>query len=1341
MKKSILVFVIFIPLLTFAFPFEIQKIGIEQGLSSDYIQGITMDKQGFMWFGTKSGLDRFDGRNFKIYMKSGFEENSINSNDLNYVYADKYQDIIWIATERSGLNAFDYSKNRFSVYRPGNTDPRSVNEDGITFLSNDAVGNLWIATYQSGIYLMNKNTKKFIHYDQSNVKGLGSNFNWCIADDNQGNLYVGHVFDGLSIISLHDMTAVNFKPNTKDPFSLPGTEVIYIFIDSKKQVWIATNNGLALFNKATGRFTVFRKSNKQGSLSDNNVTTITEINNEIWIGTASGIDILENQNDIIDNPDKVQFKHIPASDNQYGLSHPLINSIMQDCFNNIWIGTLGGGVNFLSAKSDYFHTITFSPSNKTIGLSNKIVWGLTTDSNNLLWAGTEGGGVDVFKNGVKVRNFSYENKSIPDNRILTVFRDSKNNIWFGTYNGTILYFNAKNHRIEQIKGFDTDGIQIRCFAEDMNHNIWIGTNKGLHIYNQLTGQKKSYYSSNSKLPENVIRSLSTDQYGRIWVGTLGAGIAVFTLKFQLVRRYDVNKGFYGINQIFQDSKHRMWVAARENLSMFKNCNDTSFTVFGLKEGLPNGYVRAVAEGTPDHIWISTNSGLSCIDVKTYKISNFNHMDGIPLGDFMSGAVVKDQHGIIYFGSQNGICYFNSNLPQPIYKLPPVVVTEFRVINKESAHTGNFTDLPISKRIDLSYNQNTIHIAFNVLDYSLSDKVEFSYNLDGLDNAWYNIDDSKQLTFRNLRQGKYIFNIKSRLRNQDWEPEVTTLMIVIHPPFWFSWWAETIYGIIFLVLILTIIKFFKHRLDLENSLYLEKKNHQRELEVNEERLRFFTNITHELRTPLTLIIGPLEDLISDKSLQPNHSKKINSIHRSANRLLDLINQMLEFRKSETRNRKLSVSKNNLSNLVKEVGLKFEELNRNKNVTLKIQVDEMPIVLYFDPEVITIILDNLISNAFKYTPKGEIVISMCNRIEENTRYTDLVVSDTGYGISKDVLPRIFDRYYQVKSEHQVSGSGIGLSLVKNMVELHQGKIHVESSPDKGTTFIFTLLSDNSYPNALHAEHVEIIEAESIQNSKQLILVVEDNAEIQDYIHECFSDSYDVLIAENGKIGLEIAFDRIPDIIISDIMMPVLDGIKMCKSLKEDVRTCHIPVILLTAKDSIQDKTEGYLIGADSYITKPFSGNLLRSRVVNLIENRKKIMALFSSSNASHKQMLLKDSLNKLDNEFMEKITGIIEENLENEQINIYQLTDQMFMSHSTLYRKIKALTGLSVNEFVRKIRMRNAERLLLTGKYAISEISIMVGINSSSYFRQCFKDEFGLSPTEYLNQILDRKKSEY
>lgn len=540
-----------------------------------------------------------------------------------------------------------------------------------------------------------------------------------------------------------------------------------------------------------------------------------------------------------------------------------------------------------------------------------------------------------------------------------------------------------------------------------------------------------------------------------------------------------------------------------------------------------------------------------------------------------------------------------------------------------------------------------------------------------------------------------------------------------------------------------------------SLYtLEKKNHEQEQELNQERLRFYTNITHELRTPLTLILGPLEDMQKDTSLPVKQAQKLSVIHQSALRLLNLINQILEFRKTETQNKRLCVCKGNIAPLIYEIGLKYKELNQKTKIDFRIQIEKEEMLLFFDKEIVTIVLDNLISNAIKYTEQGCITLSLYQTVHNEVAYTEIKVSDTGYGISAEALPHIFDRYYQESGKHQASGTGIGLALVKNLVELHEGEIRAESVQNEGSTFYISLLTDNIYPNALHADSTEPAAKEdtaqattsentsepTVDNGKPILLIVEDNEEIQKYIAESFSDSFEVITADNGEEGKQQALSHIPDIIVSDIMMPIMDGITLCRQLKEDVRTSHIPIILLTAKDSLQDKEEGYEVGADSYLTKPFSASLLRSRINNLLESRKKLITQFQAQPVSgnqtdlnEKRIIIAEALSKLDNEFIEKITLLIEENLSSEKIDITYLSDKMCMSGSTLYRKMKALTGLSTNEYIRKVKMQNAERLLLEGKFNISEIAYKVGMNSTGYFRQCFKEEFGVSPSDYLKQI--------
>ena len=483
-----------------------------------------------------------------------------------------------------------------------------------------------------------------------------------------------------------------------------------------------------------------------------------------------------------------------------------------------------------------------------------------------------------------------------------------------------------------------------------------------------------------------------------------------------------------------------------------------------------------------------------------------------------------------------------------------------------------------------------------------------------------------------------------------------------------------------------------------------------------------------------------------SLSSKDAQKISVIHQSAIRLLNLINQILEFRKTETQNKKLCVAHDNIANLVYEIGLKYKELNRKPDIEFHIELEKDDMPLYFDKEVVTIVLDNLISNAIKYTEKGSIGLGLRNVVRDNINYTEIKVSDTGFGITPEALPNIFNRYYQEGGGHQASGTGIGLALVKNLVTLHEGEIRVESILGTGSTFYVYLLTDNTYPHVLHADSSERTSVdgkeereevpESTSNGKRILLIVEDNQDICNYIAESFSDDFEVKTAANGQQGMEQALSCIPDIVVSDIMMPIMNGITMCKMLKEDVRTSHIPIILLTAKDSLQDKEEGYQVGADSYLTKPFSATLLHSRINNLLESRKRLAERFNTNTPHHnmdeKRALLADSLNKLDNEFLEKINRLIEDRLSSEKIDIGYLADNMCMSKSTLYRKMKALTGLSTNEYVRKIKMQYAERLLLEGRYNVSEIAFRVGINSVVYFRQCFKEEFGVLPSDYLKQ---------
>lgn len=906
-----------------------------------------------------------------------------------------------------------------------------------------------------------------------------------------------------------------------------------------------------------------------------------------------------------------------------------------------------------------------------------------------------------------------------------------------------MLYTPKDGRITRIGDKGSEFLDICSFSEDINGKIWIGTQTGIYSYfnNQLSYEKEL----NAQLPDIMVHGIIRDKNGKLWVGTFGKGVVVFDEDDKKLYNFTTDHSFpsNAVNYMMEDSRKRILVATREGIIIFKDVSQPNiFVSFGAKEGLENTQVRAIQEDHDGYIWISTNGGISRLDEKNKRFYNYNYHDGIPMGDFMDGSTCITPDGTLFFGSQNGACYFNPRELSSPREVSPVTITQFFIYNKQTESRDTRLPVPISNRIvELPYNQNTFNISFNVLDYTQSSQVEFSYMLEGLENAWYSTQGDNQVTFRNIPHGNYVFKVKTRFRNQEWNENAAQLTVVIAPPLWLTWYAKLGYVILFIFALYALLRFYKRKLDLESSLEVERKQNLNKQELNEERLRFYTNITHELRTPLTLILGPLEDLLSDATLSPKHANKISIIHDSATRLLNLINRILEFRKTETQNRKLSVAKGDLGQLVQEVGLRYKELNPNNKVNYHIHIETEDTEIFYDADMITIILDNLMSNAAKYTSEGDITLSLRSVEENQIKYTEISVSDTGHGIDAEALPHIFDRYYQAKSKYQASGSGIGLALVKGLSELHEGILKVESTVDTGTTFTLRLLTENTYPNAIHAQHdmekkpmdaEETTITDTPTENHPIVLVVEDNTDIREYIRSSFTDIYEVITAKDGKEGWELAQARIPNIIVSDIMMPVMDGIELCKRIKEDMRTSHIPVILLTAKDSLQDKEEGYASGADSYLTKPFSAKLLHSRINNLLETRKKIASLLALADIQPKQESAVSSLNKLDNEFLQKITQIIEENLEMEKMDIAFIADKMCMSHSTLYRKIKGLTDMSANEFIRKVKMRKGVELLMSGQYTISEIAYMIGFSSVAYFRQCFKDEYGMSPSDYVKQ---------
>ena len=1146
------------------------------------------------------------------------------------------------------------------------------------------------------------------------------------------------------MINLKDRQLKNYHFSPDDPDGIPGNNVRCIYQDHLKNVWVGTNMGLALFDPKTGKF---KKVTRHGvhtgersaeeRLQGENVFDIVEMpGGQLWVASdMGGVSVVDlNQSNLLNYSDDVEVR----------LSSLNTRSIVRDGFGNIWVGNFSTGVDFIGANKQEFHTLP----NYDATHQMKRIYGLTSDAKGNIWLGGENE-LQLCTDGRVTQSWDISrlmNRSI--SFVMCLMADSHDSIWLGVEDDGVIRFNTRTQQMERID-IGHPVADIRAFYEDRTGKIWIGSELGLYTWQNGVVERPAL--ENKVLGNSVVFGLmETDSL--MLAATYSLGLVVFNRHTGTHRAISLGHRdpSTNLNHFILDHKGGLWIATPDGLIYYRDVNNlTNPEIYDERNGLADRHVRAIQEDRTGRIWVSTFSGIACFDTNKKQFYNYNHQNNLPPGSFVCGSATTTPDGTMYFGSPTGVCYFNPQLQNNDDKCSEVMIASCEAYNPTGNDTEILNLMPDAEgRVYTNYQQNTLRIAFTVKDYAQVGNVEYSYMMKGMHDKWYYIGNDYDVVFRGLRPGNYTFILRAKLKNQDWEEaSVTQFDIRIAPPFWATWWAYLFYILATAAIVWYFVRSYKHKLQLENSLELERRESLQKQDLNEERLRFFTNITHELRTPLTLILGPLEDLVADSRLPEVYHKKVELIAKSAGRLRDLINQILEFRKTETQNRRLTVAKGDLEAQVKEIGQYFKQLNRNLKVAFHIIVRPDIPPVYFDSEVITTILNNLLSNAVKYTEEGSIDLVMNT---DGKGQVFIAVKDTGCGISPEVLPRIFDRYYQVKGKHQASGTGIGLALVKSLADLHEGRLTVESTPGEGSKFTFSLLMDNTYPNALHKEdeeqaedsdEIREVKGES-EDERPLLLVVEDNTDIRQYIADSMGDDYRVIQAENGYEGTMLAMEQIPNIIVSDIMMPKMNGIELTRRVKEDVRTSHIPIILLTAKDSIEDKEEGYDSGADSYLTKPFSAKLLQSRIQNLLSNRRRLaefIVLSSEGTKVDQQEEVNEPtatseprMNRLDQEFIDKMNRIINENITSTDLDMAFMTDKMAMSHSTFYRKVKALTGMSAKEYIRKLRLQHSAALLRSGDYNVTEAAMMTGFNDLGHFREIFKKEFGIAPSEYAKK---------
>ncbi len=1335
--------------------FVFQNLSKKNGLSQASVFSIAQDDSGFMWFGTRNGLNKYDGYSFKIYSSSNFK-NSLISNDIRILFFDLFDKRLWLGTTE-GLSMYRSETDDFVNYPNDPNNPKSLSNNLVRKIFRDSKNRLWVGTSE-GLNLFNSETEEFIrfYFDTEAPQPSQDNDVKEILEDDEGQLWFGTA-NGLYQIKEEQNESISFeKVVFKNGIELSDSHIKNILQDKKGNFWIGTfEGGLNYWDKENRVIKVFKNDvNKSTSLSHNNIRSLAFDSEEnLWVGTFVGLNFLK-------KGDSEFLRFTKSSTNSSGLSDKSIRSLFLDDRGSLWVGTYYGGINHLDENYNRFK--------KQIpigdGLRGKVVSSFVEDLDKNLWIGTEGDGLKYFdnkKNDIKSFILDDNKNSISGNNVKQLLLDG-DKLWIGTFQAGLNIMDIKTEKFQQFKNIlsDTNSISsnnVYGFLKEEDY-MWIATyGGGLNILDFQSNIFLKYTfdeNDSSSISSNLSRVILKTKQGEIWIGTDNGLNKVKLNDKSLPESFEVLLSKEVIFSLTEDERGYIWIGTYSSGFYKLDPKTNVLENFNYTDGLPGNAVSGIKVVSETEFWISTNNGLSKFDPINKVFTNYGYSNGLENSEYNFNASFKDSEGNLLFGGLNGFTYFDPKAITPNTYIPPVVFTELRQ-NNEIVKVGDESKLldksiNETESITFNYNEANFSLHFAALDYFNPKNNMYAFMLEGIDNEWNYAVGKTQATYTVQRAGDYVFKLKGGNSEGLWNPEERQLKIRVLPPPWRSWWAYVIYFIILFALALGFYRFIK----LRHKLQLEKIVNQQQAELHEVKLRFFTNITHEFRTPLTLIIAPLSDLLAKVDLSLSIKSKLKTVESNAQRMLNLVNQILTFRQLATDHSDLEISNNNIVDFVKEIYLLFKESANSKNINYQFQVEDQDIQVWFDKEKIEKVIFNLLSNAFKFTPQnGNILID----ISQNHKEIVILVSDSGVGINKNHKDQIFKRFYEksIDGQSEIKGSGIGLAISKQMIELHKGEIYLaetnETKFEKGATFIIKIpkgkehfnpiyLNKNisvDYPNtsSIFSNEPQKIEAESsvaLENlnssqEQQSLLIVEDNVEVRNYLKELFVMHYKVFTAKNGLEGLEKAREKLPDLIISDVMMPEKSGIALCHELKADFEISHIPVILLTARAASLFKIEGLEIGADDYLTKPFNPDELRLRVRNLINARHKILAKYKRALSLDPEEL---NITSNDAIFLEKALKIVEVNIESYEFNVNDFASELAVSRPLLFTKLKALSGQTPNNFIKSIRMKRASQLISTQKMNISEVAYKVGFKDVKYFSKCFKAQFGVPPSQYL-----------
>lgn len=1314
-------------------------IGVNEGLSQSTIFGIAQDRQGNMWFATYDGLNRYDGYDFTVFQHDKQNPHSIQNDIIRSCIIDS-QGRLWAGTDE-GLSLYDAAKESFHNF-PYEKDGKKQSITTIVEISPKQL--LLFPNRREDLLLFDTETRQFSHTPlHPSLTGISPT-----AISRQGDcIYIGS-YQGVFAYSIPEKSLKSIAPE-----KLKGKQVLSFLQQSPFLLWIGTEgDGLFRINLQTQEVTNYLHTpGKENSISSNYIRSLAlDAQNRLWVGTVHSLSIYNAQ----DN----SFHNYPADMLKSGsLSQTSVRCIFMDSQGGVWLGTYFGGLNYYHPLKNRFHNLQFIANRQS--LNDNIIGCIREDSRNGLWIGTNNGGLNHYDTQTGKFTYYTTREGLGANDVKYLYVDeSKNLVYIGTHTGGLSILNRQSGHIETIRNREFRNIHVIEPTEE--GELWISGIADLLRFNprSKTITNVTTQANGQPLQPKQITTALRDSKHRLWLGG-EKGVAVYTDKGGELTECPVIPAtssihHQSVNCIFEAHNGIFWIGTRGGIYRFDE-KQQEMKHYTTAQGLSNNVIHGILEDSFGKLWFSTNKGLNYFQPETEKFRNYTNNDGLASNQFTNNAHCRTANGQMYFGGIEGITTFSPELLSDNPYTPSVVINRLNLFNKPvypDDETGILEKaISDTRSITLAAGQSMFSLDFVVSNYISGGHNTFAYMLKGYDKEWYYTNTLRTVSYSNLPQGTYHFLVKAANSDGKWNETPTELKIVILPVWYKTWWAILLFAAAFTAIIIGIIRYFWLRKSMEAKLQLERIDKERQREVNEMKLRFFINISHELRTPLTMILAPLQDVMERVNDRWVH-KQLGHIQRNTNRLLHLVNQLMDYRRAELGVFSLKAKYNLIHQTIEKDFLFYEKVAQQKKITYHFYSEIEDKEVLCDPNYLELIVNNLLSNAFKYTGEGK---SITVTLKTKNKELLLQVKDTGNGIPIDKQGKIFERFYQIDNEH--IGSGIGLSLVQRLVELHHGRIELESTEGEGSTFSIYLPMDeaaykpeekvtpqedkeqqqryttNSQDMYMVDTENETEEEDDTEEGKEAktqrnekILIVEDNVEIQQYLCDELGKTYQVLKAGNGAEALTLIKEQEIDLILTDVMMPVMDGLQLCKQIKQNLQTCHIPVIILSAKADLKEQLEGLQVGADDYIPKPFSLVMVTTKIKNLFRTRRRAIDFYSKSMEIEPE---KVALNPLDEELLKRAVEIMEKHLDDVEFTTDEFAREMCMSRSNLHLKMKALTGESTNDFIRKMRFNKACKLLKEGRHTIAEISTMVGYNTPSYFATCFKKYFGCLPSEY------------